>query len=87
MANTSIPEATIPTKYFIGYPPKKHNIITIKKIIPAVEKLAGRMSMITKNTGNHKGKILSLKVTTLFLTLVKYLAIYIISTTDAKLEV
>ena len=58
-------------KYLIGYPPKKHNNNIIENKIAAVEKLAGNMRITTKNEGSHKGKILSVKVTSLSLIFVK----------------
>src|SRR5660398_143221 len=49
--------------YFNGYPPKNTNTITIVKMMAVVEKLAGKISINTRKTGNHNGKIVSLKVT------------------------
>ena len=45
----------ITAKYFMGYPPIKESIITIKKIIAVVEKLAGKISIKIKNTGAQSG--------------------------------
>ena len=81
------PTPIIENKYFNGYPPRKHKTNTRKLMIAAVEKFSGKISNTTNAVGSHKGKILSLKVIWVSLILVKYLAIHIIKTTDAKVEV
>jgi hypothetical protein len=49
-------------------------IRTIKKIIAAVDKFAGKISPTTRNTGTHSGRIVSLKVYLVSLIFDKYLA-------------
>tara|TARA_B110000014_G_scaffold203458_1_gene153506 strand:+ start:1051 stop:1296 length:246 start_codon:yes stop_codon:yes gene_type:complete len=67
-------ENKIPIKYFNGYPPRKHNSITIENSIALVEKFAGRIKEIVKKTGIHNGKIDCEKVINLSLIFDKYLA-------------
>ena len=59
----------------------------MKQMMAAVEKFSGKINSTTKATGNHNGKILSLNVILVSLILVRYLAIQIINTTAARVEV
>ena len=51
------PEKIIPAKYLFGYPPIKHNKMTIQNKIAVVEKLAGKINTNIDKIGNHKGII------------------------------
>ena len=81
-----ITEKQIPNKYFIGYPPKQQSNITIEKSIALVEKFAGKINNIVKNTGSHNGRIDFEKVIISSFIFDKYLATYINITIEAKVE-
>ena len=55
-------------------------------MIAVVEKFAGRINASTIKTGTHNGKILSLKEIFLSFIFDKYLATYVINTTEAKVD-
>jgi hypothetical protein len=84
--NIKIPiPKTIP-KYFKGYFPIKTNIVTIRNIKAADEKLAGKINNIVNPTGIHNSINEDLKVIGSFCVLDKYLATKMIKIRNAKVD-